>query len=159
MIVTSDVPGAVQVNVACGVEAPDKLPLVALQLYERGAGTPSKSLATTLSAIVLPTGAERGEALSVSIVGQTLTVPPMITLPLFFCFMQRSATGTTTVVLAATLKFAEPAHVILPSVDVAVRVMVYPGPGGSPPTWAAIAGLLLTPIEPVNEKLFGPLIV
>jgi hypothetical protein len=122
--VTSGVPGAVQVKVAWAVEAPLSVPPVVVHVYESGEGTPSRSLATAPSVMVPPTDAWSGVMRTLSMLGQTLSVPPMITLPLFFCFTQRKATGTLVVVFATTSKVADPKQLVLLSVEIAVSVMV-----------------------------------
>src|SRR5262249_36553443 len=85
----------------------------------------SRSLPTALALTELPTFACVGLTLSESRVGHTVVVPLTATLPLSAPpTLQRSFTETDVVVFAVTLNVAEPAHVTLPSVETALRVIV-----------------------------------
>ena len=60
---------------------------------------------------------------------------------------------------AITLNIALPLQIVVASVPVAPRVIVYPLPAGRPPMTAERVALDATSIAPVLLNPFGPLIV
>jgi hypothetical protein len=72
------------------------------------------------------------------------------------------ARDTFVVCLAATLNVADPLHVTVPSVDVALTLIVYPVPEGMPPTRKLTEALFATLTVPdctTVDAPFGPVIV
>ncbi len=86
-----------------------------------------------------------------------MIVPLTATLPVFAGWWQSSVTLTLVTVPAITLNVALPPQVV-PSVPVALRVIVKPLPAGRPPMTAERVALEATLIDPDFEKPLGPLI-
>src|SRR5450631_261725 len=152
-------PGALQTKVGVVEVALVKEPDGAVQEYASGEGALSGSCAAIASATGKPTATSAGFAERPSATGQTLTVPLTATLPVLGGWWQSSVTATVATAPAVTLKVPLPPQVVVPSVPVAVSVIVYPVPAGRPPMTAEIVALEATLIVPVDAKLFGPLIV
>ena len=152
-------PGAVHVNVGLADVASLNVPDAADQWYASGAGPLSVSCATTATPAGKPTAMSAGFAETPSAIGQTLTTPLTSTLPVCGGSWQSSVTATVATAPAVTLKVPLPPQVDTPSVPVAVSMIVYPLPAGRPPMTAEIVLLAATLIVPVDEKLFGPLMV
>ena len=117
------VPTEEQVKVVAAFVALDRDPDDADHANETGLGRESRSLATPLKEIVPPTGTDRGCAESASTFGQTLIVPSISTPPVRTAPRHWRCTATAVVALATTSNVAEPAQVVPPSAETALRVI------------------------------------
>src|SRR5882724_1510209 len=109
--------------------------------------------------MVPPTWTSAGLAPTLSMLGQTFSVPETRTLPVRGASLQVSATATGTVLPASTSNVAEPAQLLAPSVVVAEIAILKPVPAGRPPM---IADSVVDPdraMVPLLVKPFGPLMV
>ena len=105
----------------------------------RTSGGSEPAVAVAASATELLTVVSSGNADSSVIVAQTAVVPLTTTVPASLPLATHvSASATGLVMPAATANPAEPAHENAPPTVPAVREIVYPAPGGSPPTWNRI---------------------
>src|SRR5262245_15394158 len=152
-------PGVMQVKL---VEAADGLattPELAIHWKLSADGPASLSCAVPIRATELPTNASAGLADTPSIVGQTLSVPLTVTLPVRGASWHSRWTETGTFWPATTVKLTgPPPQVVAPSVEVPESDTLKPLPAGRPPIVADSVRLLLTSMVPVFENEFGPVI-
>src|SRR5262245_23350720 len=153
-------PGVVQVKL---VEAADGLattPELAVHWKVSADGPASLSCALAVNATEPPTITSAGLADTLSIAGQTLSVPFTLTLPSRGASWQSRWTETGTVWPATTLKVSgPPRQVVAPSVELPMSVIAKPLPAGRPPIVVDTVELWLTSMVPVFENEFGPPIV